>query len=183
MKNRFFNNIKLLKPVVLVGLMGCGKSSIGLRLAKQLAIPFTDLDKVIENETGLSCTDIFAKYGEAHFRKLEYQFMEKLLNMKPHIIASGGGTYTIYDTRYLIHKKSTSIWIRADFDILLERVSRKNNRPLLENGNKAQILKELMEKRYPIYSNADIIVDTSNNGFEDTIFKILSNLEKIYGNN
>lgn len=142
--------------------MGCGKTAIGTRLANQLSLPFFDLDHEIEALLGHSVSDIFEKYGEPHFREAERKIIARLLGGPPCILASGGGAFIQDDIRRLIKERAISVWLKADFDVLLERVSRKKTRPLLERGNKAEILRQLMEKRYPIYAEADITVNSSS---------------------
>ncbi len=154
------NNIN--KPIVLVGLMGAGKTSVGERLAKRLDIPFIDADQEIEKESGCTITEIFSIFGEDYFRKLEEKVISKLLDQPPHVLATGGGAFMNERVRNIIKERAISIWLRAELDVLLERVERKNTRPLLETGDKREILEALMKKRYPIYSEADLVVDSSN---------------------
>ena len=161
------------KTIVLVGLMGCGKTAIGKRLAKKLDLPFIDLDHKIEEVEKMSVKDIFAKHGEAYFRKLELETARRILNGGQVVLATGGGAFINDEIRTLIKEKCISIWINADLKTLLERVSGKNTRPLLENGNKEEILKDLMDKRYPIYGQADIIVPTSHGTHEIVLRRII----------
>lgn len=153
---------ELEKTVALIGLMGCGKSATGKRLAKALGVAFCDLDTEIEKQEGLSVTDIFAKYGEPYFREKEKEVLEKLLGRPPFILATGGGAFMTPIIRETLLEKSCTVWLNANFDILLERVSRKKTRPILERGNKAEILKSLMDERYPVYSQAEIEVQSTN---------------------
>jgi len=162
--------------VVLVGLMGCGKSSVGRRLARHLGTAFSDLDDIIEAKEGKSVTELFAEKGEPYFRKLEIETMEELLKLPPHIIASGGGAFMQPAIRDLIQLHGLSVWIKAPFDVLLERVSRKNNRPLLEQGNKAEILQDLMDKRYPTYALADITVESLHHPHSGVVDDIVERL-------
>jgi shikimate kinase len=154
-------SLQLDKIIALVGLMGCGKTSIGKCLAKELDIPFIDLDNQIENMANMSIPEIFENRGEAYFRQLEIKEAKKILDGKPLVLATGGGAFINDEIRALIKEKAISIWINADLETLLERVSRKNTRPLLETGNKKEILQHLIDKRYPIYKQADITVNTS----------------------
>ena len=160
--------IKLTKPVVLVGLMGAGKSTIGRRLAGILGLPFIDSDQEIVEAAGCNISDIFEIYGEDIFRDLEKRVMLRLINSEPCVIATGGGAFIQPDIREAIAGKATSIWLRADLEVLLERVSRRDTRPLLRTGDKNTILSKLMEERYPIYAQADITID-SNAGPHDTV--------------
>lgn len=168
----------LKKTVVLVGLMGCGKSSVGKRLAERLKVPFIDSDHVIEERAGSSITQLFEAKGEAYFRELEYEVLSGILNGQPSILATGGGAYIQERIRELIHEKAVAVWLNAEFDILLERVSRKKTRPLLEQGNKAEILKNLMDVRYPIYANADIVVASGNGPHSIVVNKVVEELLK-----
>lgn len=165
------------KTVVLVGLMGCGKSSIGKRLAERLDVPFIDSDTEIETKAGCSISEIFATQGEAHFRALEHGTIAGILTKAPCILATGGGAFIQENTRELIRQNAVSIWLNAGFDVLLERVSRKKTRPLLEQGNKAEILKNLMDVRYPIYEKADIMVSSSTGAHSIVVNKVLKALE------
>lgn len=167
------HSLQLDKIIVLVGLMGCGKTSIGKRLAKKLAIPFIDLDHQIENMANMSVTEIFENRGESYFRQLELKEAQKILDGTPIVLATGGGAFINDEIRALIKEKGISIWINADLETLLERVSRKNTRPLLENGNKEEILKQLIDKRYPIYKQADITVNTSNDSHDLVLNRII----------
>lgn len=168
--------LDLKRSVVLVGMMGCGKTAIGSRLAAAIEMPFIDLDNEIEQSENMSINDIFEKYGEDFFRKKERKAIEDILNSKLCILATGGGAFMNFNTRQLIKQLGTSVYIRADYDVLLERVSRKKTRPLLENGDKGKILKDLMDKRCPIYEEADIIVDSSDSIHEDVVNKIIEEL-------
>jgi len=159
---------KLTKPVVLVGLMGAGKSTIGRRLAGILGLSFVDSDQEIVEAAGCSISDVFEIYGEEIFRDLEKRVMLRLINNEPCIIATGGGAFIQNEIREAIAEKAISVWLRADLNVLLERVSRRDTRPLLRTGDKGLILSKLMEERYPIYSQANITID-SNAGPHDTV--------------
>ena len=148
------------RPLVLVGLMGAGKSAIGRRLAGRLGIPFVDVDAEIEKAAGCSISDYFERYGEAAFRVGERKVISRLLDGPVAVLASGGGAYMDAETRALIGEKAISVWLRAELDVLVERTSRRNDRPLLHRGDPRAILADLMDKRYPIYSQADIVVDS-----------------------
>jgi len=160
--------MKLSKPVVLVGLMGAGKSTVGRRLAASLGTTFVDSDQEIVEAAGCSISDIFEIYGEEIFRDLEQRIVSRLLSGKPCIIATGGGAYMQAPIREEIAAKGISIWLRAELDVLLERVSRRDTRPLLKTGDKGEIMKKLMEERYPIYAQADLTID-SNIGPHDAV--------------
>ena len=156
------------KPIVLVGLMGAGKSTIGRRLAGVLDLPFVDADHEITEAAGCTIADIFETYGEAIFRDLEQRVLLRLVGGPPCILATGGGAFINPEIRKAIKEKAISIWLKADLDVLLERVSRRDTRPLLKTGDKGAILARLMEERYPIYAGADITVD-SNAGLHETV--------------
>ncbi len=149
------------KPLVLVGLMGAGKSAVGRRVAARLGVPFIDADSEIEAAAGCSIEDIFDREGEAGFRQGERRVMARLLNTEPvHVLATGGGAFVDPDTRALIGSMAISLWLRADLEVLFERVSRRSHRPLLKTADPKGTLARLMEERYPIYAEADITVDS-----------------------
>ncbi len=172
--------LDLKRSLVLVGMMGCGKTAIGSRLAGAMEMPFIDLDNEIEKHEGMSVSDMFEKYDEEYFRRKERQTIEDILNSKLCVLATGGGAFMNYNTRQLIKKLGISVYIRADYEVLLERVSRKKSRPLLEKGDKREILKDLMDKRCPIYEEADIIVDSSDSIHEVVVNKIIEELSGKY---
>jgi len=161
-------NITLHKPLVLIGLMGAGKTTIGRRLASALSLNFVDSDSEIVEAAGCSIADIFEIYGETIFRDLEQRVLLRLVGSEPCIIATGGGAFINPTIRAAIKEKAISLWLKADLDILVERVSRRDTRPLLKSGDKGSILSKLMEERYPIYAEADITID-SNAGLHETI--------------
>lgn len=171
------NFFPLPRNIVLVGLMGCGKSTIGYRLAKRLNVAFSDTDKEIEQTVGCSISDIFAGAGEAYFRDCEKKTVEGLLQRDPHVIATGGGAFIQNDTRDIIREKGISVWLKADIETLLERVSRKRTRPLLELGDKREILTRLMEERYPVYAQADIIINSDNGPHSVAVSAIMDAIE------
>lgn len=166
------NNLQLPRPIVLVGLMGAGKSTIGRRLASALNIDFVDSDNEIIEAAGCSISDIFESYGEANFRDLEERVMLRLLNNQSSIIATGGGAFMQSAIRNAIADKAVSVWLKADLPVLLERVSRRDNRPLLKNGDKSEILQRLIDERYPVYAQADITID-SNFGTHETMVTLI----------
>ncbi len=170
--------LDLKRSVVLVGMMGCGKTAIGSRVATSLEVPFVDLDQEIEQNEGMTIPEIFAKHGEAYFRDKEQQNIRDILNSKICILATGGGAFINENTRQLIKKRGTSVYIRATIEVLLERVARKNNRPLLEKGDKGEILKALMQKRCPMYEEADITVDSSESIHEAVVEQIIEALSE-----
>lgn len=151
---------KPLPIVVLVGLMGAGKSRVGRELARLMGLPFIDADHEIEKSAGMSIQDIFAQFGEAEFRKGEMRVMERLLKGPPIVLASGGGAFIQPAVRTLIKKHAVSVWLKADLETLVERTRRTSHRPLLQGVDRAQKLRELMDARYPLYAEADITLVT-----------------------
>jgi shikimate kinase len=149
----------LSRTVVLVGLMGAGKTTIGRRLAARLDMRFADADEEIERAAGLSVKDIFAKLGEDEFRAGERRVIARLLAEPPLILATGGGAFMDTETRAEIKRNAISIWLKADLDVLEKRTSRRNTRPLLAGGNARETLERLMTERYPVYAEADITVE------------------------
>jgi shikimate kinase len=169
------------KTVALVGLMGAGKSSIGRRLAQALALPFTDADAEIEAAADATIEEIFAREGEDAFRKGERRVIARLLEASPQVLATGGGAFMDPGTRALLRQRAISVWLRADLETLLSRVSRRGNRPLLKNGDPRAVLTRLMAERYPVYAEADITVDTVDGPPEATLAKVIEGLERFLG--
>jgi shikimate kinase len=165
------------QTIVMVGLMGAGKTSIGRRLAARLGMPFVDADEEIEEAAGSSIEDIFERHGEASFRDGERRVIARLLDGPPIVLATGGGAFMDDETRACIAAKGISVWLRADIDTLVRRTSRRNDRPLLKNGDPKEILTQLMEQRYPIYQLADIAVDSFDAPAEETLQNVLDALE------
>lgn len=171
-------DFQLTRSVVLVGMMGCGKSSVGLRLAQKIELPFIDLDKYIENAQNKTITEIFKSDGEEYFRKLEQNYTNDILNSKLCVLATGGGAFINEKTRQAIKKYGLSIYLRTEFNILLDRVSKKDTRPLLEQGDKAEILADLMKIRCPIYEQADLIVESYDEEHDDVVKRILNSIKR-----
>lgn len=174
---------RLNKPVFLVGLMGCGKSSIGHLAAEQWHIPFFDIDKVIEEKEGCTVSELFDTKGEAYFRQKELDTVKKLVKNKASIVATGGGAFVQPNLRGIILEHSISVWLKADFSTLLERVSRKNTRPLLEKGDKATILNQLLMERTPSYEKADIIVTSDSQPHQSVVNQMAEKLQEYIDNN
>jgi len=164
------------RPVVLVGLMGAGKTTVGRRLAKVIGRSFVDSDAEIELAAGCSISDIFAIHGEPIFRDLELRVISRLLEKPNIVLATGGGAWMQQKVRDQIKDRAISVWLRAELDVLLDRVERRNHRPLLENGDKGAILKRLMDERYPVYSRADIVVDSGAGPHEEVVEKVVDSL-------
>ncbi len=150
------------RTIALVGLMGVGKSTIGRRLAQAMELPFRDADQEIEAAASRSIPEIFAELGEAEFRAGERRVIGRLLQEDPHVLATGGGAFMDPQTRELMKEKAITVWLKADLDVLVRRVGRKNTRPLLDGKDPRAVLQELMERRYPIYAEADITVYTDD---------------------
>lgn len=148
------------RSLVLVGMMGAGKSSIGRRLGLRLGIPFVDADTEIEKAAGMNIPDIFAAHGEPDFRAGEARVIARLLESAPQVLATGGGAYMNADTRALIARKGISIWLKADYDVLMRRIRRRHDRPLLKTDDPGATLRKLIDVRYPIYALADLTVQS-----------------------
>ncbi|MBV2141996.1 shikimate kinase [Falsochrobactrum sp. TDYN1] len=148
------------KVVVLVGLMGAGKSTVGRKVATMLGLPFRDADNEIEAVSRMSVPELFATYGEEEFRDLERRVILRLLDDGPMVLATGGGAYMNAETRAAIAQAGVSIWLNAELDVLMDRVSRRQNRPLLKNDDPRGVMQRLMNERYPIYALADAQVMT-----------------------
>ena len=149
------------RSIVLVGMMGVGKSSAGRRLAGRLAIPFVDADAEIEKAAGMSIADIFARHGEPDFRSGEARVIARLLENGPQVLATGGGAFMNPDTRAAIRAKGVSIWLKADFDVLMRRINkRRSERPLLQTADPAETVRRLLAEREPVYAQADLTVQS-----------------------
>jgi shikimate kinase len=170
------DNPRIAKPIVLVGLMGAGKTSIGRRLAGRLDLSFIDADSEIEAAAGCSIEEIFERHGEAAFRDGERRVIARLLDGPPCVIATGGGAYMDPTTRALIGERAISLWLRADLDTLVNRTSRRSNRPLLKQGPPRDTLDRLMQQRYPVYAEADLTVDSRDCPPDETTDAVLAAL-------
>jgi shikimate kinase len=169
------------RTIVLVGLMGAGKSAIGRRLAQRLNLPFVDADHEIEVAAGCTIEEIFSRFGEAAFRDGERRIIQRLLEQPAHVLATGGGAFVDPDTRARIKASAVSVWLRAELDVLLRRVSRRTNRPLLKAGDPKEVLTKLIEQRYPLYAEADIAVDSVDGPPEATVDKVIDALRPYLG--
>ncbi|MBO6784246.1 MAG: shikimate kinase [Alphaproteobacteria bacterium] len=165
------------RSIVMVGLMGAGKSAIGRRLAARLNLPFLDADTEIEAAAGCTIEEIFAEHGEAYFRDGERRVIARILGGEPVVLATGGGAFMDEATRALIAQTGISVWLRADIDTLVRRTSRRNNRPLLKQGDPETILRDLMEVRNPIYELADIVVESDDGPPENTVERVCEALD------
>lgn len=146
------------RPIVLVGMMGAGKTTVGRRLAARLGRHFVDSDEEVEKAAGMTIEDIFAAHGEADFRAGEVRVIARLLKDRDLVLGTGGGAFMNADTRALVKASAVSVWIKAEFELLFQRVQRRSNRPLLKTANPRQTLQELIDKRYPVYAEADVTV-------------------------
>ena len=164
------------RSIVLVGLMGAGKTCIGKRLANKTGLSFVDADAEIEAAADCSVEEIFARYGEQAFRDGERRVITRLLEGPRRVLATGGGAFVNPKTRENVQRHGVSVWLNADLDILVQRVSRRNDRPLLKNGNPRETLERLIEQRYPCYAEADIRVDTGNEPPDSTVEKVVDAL-------
>jgi shikimate kinase len=165
------------RSVVLVGLMGAGKSSIGRRLAQRLGLDFLDADAEIERAAGCTIEEIFARFGEPAFRDGERRVILRLLEERaPIVLATGGGAYMDPETRAAIRSHGIAVWLRADIDVLLRRVARRSNRPLLKQGDPREVLEKLMALRHPVYAEADLVVDSDESPAETTVDRVVAAL-------
>jgi len=164
------------RTIVLVGLMGAGKSKVGRRLALRLGLPFSDSDPEIEAAAGETIEEIFANRGEQVFRDGERRVIARLLAQPVQVLATGGGAFMDPMTRSLIGRRGVSLWLRADLDTLVTRVLRRNDRPLLKRGDPRVILGELMQRRHPIYAEADLTVDSGAGSPEVTVNRVIAAL-------
>jgi shikimate kinase len=165
------------RSIVLVGLMGCGKSSVGRRLASRLGLGFVDADEEIERVAAKSIVEIFADHGEAYFRDGERRVIARLLSSGPQVLATGGGAFINPDTRAKIRERGVSIWLRAELHVLMRRVSKRDTRPLLKSGDPEATMRDLMNNRYPIYAEADITVESRDVPHDVIVNEIIAALK------
>ncbi len=165
------------RTVVLVGLMGAGKTCIGKRLAKHLGMKFADADAAIEQAACCTIPEIFAQRGETAFREGERRVIARLLDDPPHVLATGGGAFMDPVTRAKIKDRAVSIWLRADLEVLMRRTARRGNRPLLKQGDRRAVLERLIAERHPIYAEADIAVESADIPAEVTAERVAAALE------
>ncbi len=172
------------RPIVMVGLMGAGKTSVGRALARRLGIPFVDSDKEIEAAAGCSVVDIFSMYGEEEFRRVEQRVIERLLDTPPalKVISTGEGAFITPAVREMVLARALSVWLRADLDLLVKRTNSRDTRPQLLNADSRKILGQLIDERYKTYALADITVQTRDENLRKTLAKVLDAIED-YSNN
>lgn len=164
------------RSLVLVGLMGAGKSTVGRRLAQTLGLPFRDADHEIEAAAGMAIPDIFAIHGEEYFRDGERRVIARLLQEGPMVLATGGGAFMNEETRQGIAEHGISIWLRADLDVLMRRVRKRATRPLLQNPDPEGTMRRLMELRHPVYATADLTVDSHEAPHDRVVTEIIKAL-------
>ena len=164
------------QTIVLIGMMGVGKSSVGRRLAASLGLPFLDADAEIEKAANATIEEIFTTHGEAFFREGERRVIARLLAGPPHVLATGGGAFLDPETRASIQAQGVSIWLKATLDLLTARVRRRTNRPLLKKGDPHDILAKLMTERYPIYEQADLTIEVQEEPIEITVDRVAATL-------
>lgn len=164
------------RTIVLVGLMGAGKSSIGRRLAHRLGLPFVDADTEIEKAADLTIPEIFEKHGEPYFRAGEVRVVARILESGPQVLATGGGAYMNPETRARIRERGISLWLKAELDVLMKRVKRRGDRPLLKADDPQAVLKRLMDERYPVYAEADLTVVSREASHEEVVDDVLAAL-------
>lgn len=154
------------RSIVFVGLMGAGKTAIGRKVAGELSIPFIDSDHEIESVSRTTVPDLFELYGEPEFRSLEQRVIGRLLEGGPQVLSTGGGAFMNAQTRETIARRGLSVWLKADIDVLMDRVSKKQNRPLLKSADPRAVMRRLIDERYPVYAEADITVPTRDDAKE-----------------
>jgi shikimate kinase len=164
------------RSIVLVGMMGAGKSSVGRRLAARLGVPFVDADIEIEKAAGMTITEIFATHGEPYFRAGEARVIARLLESGPQVLATGGGAFMNADTRSTIRLKGISVWLRATLEVLSRRIKRRSDRPLLTNADPVETLRRLMDERHPVYAEADLAVESRDVPHEAIVEEIIEGL-------
>ena len=170
------------RSVVFVGLMGAGKTAIGRKVAGMLGLPFIDSDHEIEAVSRMTIPDLFERYGEAEFRALEQRVIHRLLTENgPQVLSTGGGAFMNEQTREAIAAHGISVWLKADLDLLMERVSKKQNRPLLKNDDPRAVLQRLMDVRYPVYATAEITVITRDERKEVIAAEVVEALAGHFG--
>jgi shikimate kinase len=162
------------RSLVLVGMMGAGKSSIGRKLAQRLNLPFVDADTEVERAAGMSISEIFAKHGEPYFRAGEARVIARLLDSGPQVLATGGGAFMHPQSREAIRAKGVSVWLKAEFDVLMKRIKRRNDRPMLHTDDPAETLRLLIQERDPVYAEADVTVHSRDVPHETIIAEIIS---------
>jgi shikimate kinase len=166
------------RSIVLVGLMGAGKTTVGRRLAQKLGLPFVDADAEIERAAGETIPEIFERHGEAVFRDGERRVISRLLECGTQVLATGGGAFMDETTRAKIAAHGISVWLRADLDVLMRRVIRRSNRPLLKQGDPRRVMERLIAERYPVYARADVTVDSLEGPHEAVVDDVIAKIDE-----
>lgn len=169
------------RPIVLVGLMGAGKSTVGRRLATRLGLPFRDADTEIEEAAGMTIPDIFQLFGEAYFRDGERRVIDRLLREGAIVLATGGGAFMDASTRRAVSETGVSIWLKADLDTLMRRVRKRATRPLLQTPDPEGTMRALMALRDPVYATADVVVESHDGAHEEVVEAVVVALETYFG--
>jgi len=164
--------------IMLVGLMGACKTTVGRRLARRLGLPFVDADDEIERAAGCTIAEFFERFGEAEFRNGERRVIQRLLEGPPHVLSTGGGAYMDPETRALMRRHAITVWLRADLEVLYDRVRKRTHRPLLRQGDPKDILARLMNQRYPVYADADLVVESTAQPADRTTEQVLEALRR-----
>ena len=170
------------RSIVVIGLMGAGKSTIGKRLAQMLGLSFIDADTEIETVSRMTIPELFAAYGEPEFRDLERRVIKRILRTGPRVLATGGGAFMNEATRKAIAKAGVSVWLNAELDVLMERVARKGNRPLLKTADPRATMQNLMDQRYPIYAEADVTVLSRDEKKDVMVIEVIEALAQMPAN-
>ncbi|MDR6293988.1 shikimate kinase [Inquilinus ginsengisoli] len=165
------------RTLVLVGLMGAGKTAVGKRVAARLGLGFTDADHAIEEAAGCSIPDIFERYGEPAFRDLERRVIARLMHEPVQVLSTGGGAFMDAQTRATVAERGLSLWLKAELEVLATRTAKRHNRPLLRQGDPKAVLAGLMERRHPIYALADLTVDSRDGPVEETVERVLAAID------
>lgn len=166
------------RPIVFVGMMGAGKTSIGRQVAASLGLPFADSDHEIEHASRMTIADLFEKYGETEFRALEQRVIARLIGEGMRVLATGGGAFMNADTRLAIRQNALSVWLNADLDTLMGRVAKKQHRPLLQSADPRAVMERLMQIRYPVYAEADVTVKSRDDRREQIAEEVLAAIEE-----
>ena len=164
------------RSIVFVGLMGAGKTAVGRRVAQLAGLPFIDSDHEIEHVSRMTIPELFEAYGEPEFRSLESRVIQRIIENGPHVLSTGGGAFMNAQTREAIAANGVSVWLKADLDLLMERVSRKQNRPLLKDPDPRGVLRRLMDVRHPVYALADLVVESRDVSKEDMAMQVVAAL-------
>ena len=179
--SRNYIDFKCPRTIVLVGMMGAGKTTVGRRLAPRLGLPFFDADAEIEAAAGMAVSELFQQHGEESFRRGEAQIIKRLLDGPPHVLATGGGALIMEETRELISAKAVSVWLKADIDTIVRRATRRNTRPLLKQGDPHETIQKLLAEREPYYSAANIHIESQPGPHANTVNLLIEAIANFLG--